>query len=183
MAISLIEIDQNAEGLSSADWTPSVAGTTLAELDILSAREREDDYTVRRIAPGRVVTVRGVEPRVIRSGWLIHVLKSFGYLLNLPPNWDSYGALPISRRCVEYAIRILIQVMGNRTPAPSVVPTVSGGVQAEWHINGIDLEIEVSSPTNGQFYFFDHRTENEREGSIPEGLIELKEKLLPKLTG
>jgi len=182
MPSSLIETDQNTEGLSNADWAPAAMGTTLAELDNLSAREREESYAVHRVASERVVMVKGIDARVMRSAWLMQTLKSLAKLLNLPPNWDSYGALPIDSGCAEFALSILIQIMGDPTPPPSIVPTVSGGVQLEWHMKGIDLEIEVSSPTQGQYYVFDHCTGSEQEGSVPEGLNNLKAEVLAKLS-
>jgi hypothetical protein len=49
-------------------------------------------------------------------------------------------------------------------------------------MKGIDLEIEVSSPTQGQYYVFDHCTGSEQEGSVPEGLNNLKAEVLAKLS-
>jgi hypothetical protein len=183
MPSSLIETDQNTEGLSNADWAPAAMGTTLTELGDLSARERDESYAVHRVAFERVVMVKGIDARVRRSAWLKQTLESLPKLLNLPPNWDGYGALPIDSRCAEFALSILIQIMGDTTPPPSVVPTVSGGVQLEWHMKGIDLEVEVSSPTQGSYYVFDHRTGCEQEGSVAEGLKVLKHEVLSKLAG
>jgi hypothetical protein len=39
-----------------------------------------------------------------------------------------------------------MEVMGGDTPSPSIVPTSDGHVQFEWHMRGIDLEVEVISP-------------------------------------
>ncbi|MBM4018910.1 MAG: hypothetical protein FJ288_11375 [Planctomycetes bacterium] len=44
---------------------------------------------------------------------------------------------------VQMALNALMMVMESRSPAPTVVPTVEGGVQLEWHQNDIDLEVEV----------------------------------------
>ena len=34
--------------------------------------------------------------------------------------------------------------MRPNTPAPSIVPTVRGGLQLEWHQTQIDLEVEIT---------------------------------------
>lgn len=65
-------------------------------------------------------------------------------LLKLPRNWDGYGADPIHPRCKAMVLDVLDRVVQEDTPPPSVVPTRPGGVQLEWHTNGIDLEIEIS---------------------------------------
>ena len=65
-------------------------------------------------------------------------------------------------RIVAGMLTILIEVLDSRTPPPSVVPTWNGGVQVEWHRNGVDLEIEVS-PAGDAEYFFSSPDE-EREG-------------------
>ena len=57
--------------------------------------------------------------------------------------------------------------MDESTPAPQLVPTPSGGIQAEWHENGIDLEIETLSSTRFAFYF-----EDLESGEIEDGVIE-----------
>jgi hypothetical protein len=183
MENNLLEIDENTEALSNADWTPSVAGTVLAELDNLSARERNEQRVVRRIGRERVARVTGLGPSVIRSVWLMRALKSIAGLLSLQPNWDSYGASPIDPKRAGFALSILTQLMGDQTPPPTIVPTVSGGIQLEWHMKGIDLEVEVSSEAEGTFYVFDHNTGYEQEGSIPEGIKNLREEVLAKLSG
>jgi hypothetical protein len=52
----------------------------------------------------------------------------------LPKDWDSYGAEPLDAATVDKARAFLA--------AASVGPTVMGGVQIEWHIHGLDIEIE-----------------------------------------
>ena len=53
-------------------------------------------------------------------------------LASLADGWDGYGGAPIT----EAAMRV--------ARAIHVVPTCNGGIQVEWHVNGWDLEVEVS---------------------------------------
>jgi len=83
-------------------------------------------------------------------------------LLDLEPNWDSYGAATIAPKAVETATWLLEQILSDAAPEPligasadgsvgitwewtepQVVPTNEGGAQLEWHKSGTDLEIEV----------------------------------------
>jgi len=56
------------------------------------------------------------------------------------------------------ATTLLQTVMDEQTPIPSIVPTPPGGVQIEWHVKGIDLEIEVESTSRINVLFEDFRT-------------------------
>jgi hypothetical protein len=73
-------------------------------------------------------------------------------LLELAEDWDSYGAPPISPGAVGFALAYLARAMRPETPAPAVVPSPSGGLQFEWHDQGVDLEVE-SLPT-GRFEIY-----------------------------
>lgn len=65
---------------------------------------------------------------------------SYASLLELGENWDSYGASPITPESVAGAERVA-NVVGKWEPR--AVPTPNGGVQLEWTVDGVDLEIEI----------------------------------------
>ena len=67
-------------------------------------------------------------------------------LLNLQKGWDSYGAPPINPEVVA-AVKSFLKAI--RQTRASVVPTNSGGVQVESHIDGYDVEIEFI--TDGEY--------------------------------
>lgn len=54
----------------------------------------------------------------------------------LPQNWDSYGARPVDPRAIALA-----RIMTIR-PA-SIVPTSGGGIQLEWHEDGLHAEVVI----------------------------------------
>ena len=74
------------------------------------------------------------------------------YLYTLPENWDGYGASRIHLEYGEAMINYLDKVMSDNTPIPQIVPFSDGGVQAEWHVNGIDLEIEIGPEGFGALF-------------------------------
>jgi hypothetical protein len=75
--------------------------------------------------------------------WLKPALDQLIPLLSLPEGWNSYRARRIGADVVRRAIEVLAALMPEGVPPPSIVPTVRGGVQLEWHRFGKDLEIEI----------------------------------------
>ena len=53
-------------------------------------------------------------------------------LLALPENWDSYKARTPSATAIDAACSF------------SLVPLPDGDIQMEWHIGGVDIEIEFN---------------------------------------
>ena len=91
----------------------------------------------------------------------VQTVKKLIELLELPGGWNSYNAKPISKENVNFAVDLLARVMRVGTPAPTVVPKVRGGVQLEWHIRGLNIEIDISSPHEVSFFAEDIRTTEE----------------------
>ncbi len=69
---------------------------------------------------------------------MIPRLKSF---LMMGPGWDTYGASPISPTAARIAVAFLLSY--HAYPGVSVVPTGKGGVQLEWHVGRVDVELEI----------------------------------------
>jgi hypothetical protein len=53
-------------------------------------------------------------------------------LRQLQPNWDGYGASPISEAAIQCVEKF------------AVVPTSDGGLQLELHRDDYDIEVEIS---------------------------------------
>jgi len=84
----------------------------------------------------------------------------------LPPNWDSYGASAISIDAIRSAVEVMKFHASQRTPAPEVVPMSSGGVQLEWHENGVDFEVSCRADRSIEFTIEDQRSGNAWEGTV-----------------
>ena len=82
-------------------------------------------------------------------------------LIQLPGGWDSYGAKPVSSDAARAATTLLVQAASAvpNLAAPAVVPTVRGGLQLEWHRQGVDLEIEFEPDGSGSWFAEDRETE------------------------
>jgi len=81
-------------------------------------------------------------------------------LMSLSPGWDSHGARSIDLQIAGAAGTFLLLLPVKELPHPSIVPTVSGGVQLEWHDCGVDLEVEFLSPTR---FFIDYENSKLRQ--------------------
>ena len=95
--------------------------------------------------------------------WRLQVADRLFDLLQLPENWDSYGARVPSRTSADDMLAVLGSIMQAKSPTPSVVPSAQGHFQAEWHRNGIDLEVEVIAPTKIMVTYADADEEWEKE--------------------
>ena len=77
------------------------------------------------------------------------VLDRLNTLAQLPQNWDSYGAPPISDSAIQEAKSVLLKACtprGFELPLPFVSPTGEGGIGMEWKLeSGKELLLEVSS--------------------------------------
>ncbi len=98
--------------------------------------------------------------------WLRSVESRINELLNLPENWDSYGAEHIHAETAEKALQVLEELADWNTPDPSVVPTNRGGVQFEWHTRGIDFEIQFDPSGEIRFCFENPAREGELQGVL-----------------
>lgn len=113
--------------------------------------------------------------------WFTPICKNLCQLLDLPPNWDSYGALPIEPYSVATALYILNETFTLNTPRPAIVPTNNGGIQLEWHMEDIGLEIEIDPRLRGGIFYDDGSGKAfEKEGN-PKAEISLIKELLTRM--
>lgn len=96
------------------------------------------------------------QPRevVVSPAWLGRVKKRIKELAHLPANWDSYASVPVDPRIVPVAEGLLDWFAVDGMPPPDVFATSDGGVQIEWHIRRVNIEIEIS-PEVTNVYFQD----------------------------
>jgi hypothetical protein len=118
-------------------------------------------------------------PRIVvrgrRSKWTIPVSSQLNKLISLGPNWDSYGAKPISTQRVVQAFDLLKSIMREQTPVPTIVPTNEGSLQLEWHTQGIDLEVLILGDNSYCVVFEDHKSGVEWERALSSDLSPLVE--------
>jgi hypothetical protein len=81
----------------------------------------------------------------LEPSWAAEALNKVESLFSLPRGWDGRSAPRISPSHAVVTFKILAQCVEPKTPCPSFVPTLWGGIQVEWHLCGIDLELTVDS--------------------------------------
>jgi hypothetical protein len=92
------------------------------------------------------------------------LVERLRHLLDLPADWDSYGAVPVRADVVQQAAHLIRDWLTEGIPAPQIVPTPDGGVQLEWHQPAAYLEIHLSTPTDLSFYV--ESDGHEEEGTL-----------------
>jgi hypothetical protein len=73
--------------------------------------------------------------------WFRSVESQLQDLFGLGYGWDTYRARQIQPQAAEAALSFLLKHATQSTKPPWVVPLGDGGIQLEWHGNGIDLEV------------------------------------------
>jgi len=113
-----------------------------------------------------------------RPKWLEAARTRLQTFTHLPQNWDSYGSQPLSWATARHAAQLLSQLGGFGLPAPRLVPTAQGGVQFEWDVGGIQLELELE-PGGGMLAVFDdiHQGESWDRELPPRDLAPISEAL------
>lgn len=89
-------------------------------------------------------------------------------LVRLANGWNSYRAKSISPKAIHHATRFLREADSQipNLAAPSVVPTVRGGLQLEWHRQGVDVEIEFGIDDSASWYAEERGTRTALKGPV-----------------
>jgi hypothetical protein len=126
-------------------------------------------YWTKRTSPNSNASAfyaASVRTGVAFRTWARPTVQSLITLLQLPEDWDGYGAVPIQGQIVTKALTALLQVMDHDSPRPSAVPLSDGGIQLEWHRRGRHLELEFPANETPSFYYYEDGSETECEGKI-----------------
>lgn len=107
---------------------------------------------------------------------IVNVIRKASELVHLPSGWNSYGARSVANEAVEAAIAFLVEATSAspNVVAPAVVPTVRGGLQLEWHRQGVDIEIEFGPDASGSWYAEDRETAETVEAPLVSHDVELR---------
>jgi hypothetical protein len=91
-------------------------------------------------------------------------------LAELGPNWDSYGADPVTQRAISAARQLLVDIVDRlgttalETALPyNIAPLNDGGIQLEWISSRCRYEVEISP--DGIFTFATIRRVNNKPKS------------------
>lgn len=89
-------------------------------------------------------------------------------LLDLTPDWDSYGGQGPARELVAYAAAELASLKALQLPPPVVSPSGDGKILASWCGKGIEVELWFEAPYQEVLIIEDSTSSQESyEGSDP----------------
>ncbi len=107
-------------------------------------------------------------------------LQTLRRLSKLLPNWDSYGALPLTERALATARRLLGDIASEMAGVAvldgmpyHIAPLVDGGILLEWETHGNGDELAVDIGADGEFGYLritgvgESRTFDEQDGIPP----------------
>ena len=83
-------------------------------------------------------------------------------------NWND-DAKPTQPNAAALLLATLAAILDDATPPPAIVPSWRGGVQAEWHRNGVYLEIEADPDGSVECYF--RSVSEEYEGPVTADIL------------
>jgi hypothetical protein len=114
-----------------------------------------------------------VEQDEVNIRWLRPTMDAICCLRSAHENLPD-GRKATQPKAVANLLWLLARVLEKETiPPTSIIPTWRGGVTAEWHVNGFDLEIE-SDPDGAIEYNFAGPSVDEYEGPVGESLHRLR---------
>jgi hypothetical protein len=105
-----------------------------------------------------------VTSQVFDTTWFRPTLEAVSRLRMVTAQASGYGESPTDTKSAASLIGFLSRALDRRAPAPSLAPLSDGGIQAEWHRGGLDVEILVSDDEGESgVYVRDRETGAEQE--------------------
>ncbi len=87
--------------------------------------------------------------------WLNPVFDRLSEICALPTGWDGYRGRATRFDIARFTLFMLQNICAQNTPAPSIVPLSSGGLQIEWHTERAEIELTVYAPYDVQAWAVD----------------------------
>ena len=108
------------------------------------------------------IAITPPEPSHEKLSWTESTIEN---LFDLPWGKDEWqkGAQATRKEAVSQLLVALCVTMQPDSPTPHIGPMWDGGVCAEWHQNGIDLELYVAPDGKVTWSFADMKTGEEQE--------------------
>lgn len=107
-------------------------------------------------------SVASLDLRRPKPSWQNEIVSTLCRYLELPEGWDTYGGKPLRHETGMFALQVLNGMMGPSIPSPQIVPVGDGGLQVEWHQNGLDIELYIAAPYDCELLVHDHYSEESK---------------------
>ena len=126
------------------------------------------------LSSGELMMVRHPRDAKVLGGWFARTLDACANLRMSPSDLPHKNAKLTDFGAVMRLLSLLGKILDDECPAPALVPTDRGGIQAEWSRNGLYLEIE--SESDGGLEYYASGRGHEYEGpALDDDLGELRE--------
>ncbi|HDL01299.1 MAG TPA: hypothetical protein ENH23_03600 [candidate division Zixibacteria bacterium] len=112
-------------------------------------------YQIPKVTKTIKVTIDNIPSSI---EWFDKIVDRINHLLNLPKDWDSYGAKKIIPEVAISLMRSIAKFPQKHIPDPTIVPSNDGGLQIEWHQNDLDIEIDFQ-PNGRQVLYFENSSQ------------------------
>jgi hypothetical protein len=96
-----------------------------------------------------------------RARWAVAVASKLAEVRALPTGWDGYRGIATRNDVAIFVLRLLGAIARPDTPAPSLVPLPSGGLQLEWHTDTADIELKVVAPFSVEAWVCDPQVDDD----------------------
>ena len=131
-------------------------------IDTHDDQHRRWQWSLRSVL-GKEVVVKGAGDH---PSWLAEVIAELQRLLHLNHGWDSYVARPVSPYAAVRGLNLLFEALPGSGPAPQLVPMSDGGLQMEWHLRGLNVEVSVPPTGDVEVWSEDLRSGDEQETTL-----------------
>lgn len=143
--------------LPSMPWSGLTGALAQDAIWPASNDSRGPKLTLRRRGNQLEVVPTGIERAILDV--VMPAIERMAELVALPRGWDSRNASPVSDAALRRTLEFLLEYVADGIDCPVVVPTVRGGLQLEWHNNGVDVEVEVAPDGLVSCFAEDRRSE------------------------
>lgn len=99
------------------------------------------------------------------------VFRRLEELAELSSDWDGYGAQQLDRFALQRALDLVSWVLDRGLPVPQVFPLANGGIQVEWSVESLELDLELEPGGRSAVFVGDDRAFDQQfDGELPADL-------------
>lgn len=84
--------------------------------------------------------------------WQQEAYARLVHLMSLNRGWDGNESPAVRSEIATFAWSVMSSVMTTSTPIPFIAPVTGGGLQLEWHVGGLDIELYIPQPSRAELY-------------------------------
>lgn len=119
-----------------------------------------DILEIIHVPYGKRLYLHSVSELEIRP-WMKPLLERLKELSSIEEGWDGFSAEPVRLDILFYSAQLMIEFMERNSRPPNLMPLHSGGIQLEWHLEEVDVEISIEEPYEARLWWRVNSTKKE----------------------